>query len=136
MGDVLLRNALFNKNVLWRQNLNMRALILLLAFVSLFSASFDVGKWDTAFAADQCLGVDPQASAPFAAAVLNDGCHVRMSPTGYPLPDSRCTPGAVNPTVTVSVLVDSHFRTKCVRDGATTPAPRPQWRSWPAISRS
>jgi hypothetical protein len=88
----------------------MRALVLLLLLAG------------PAVAADQCLGVDPQASAPFAAVVLNDGCHVRMSTTGYPLPDPKCTPGAANPTVTLDILQNPAFTTKCVRDGATSPA--------------
>ncbi|HEY1498247.1 MAG TPA: hypothetical protein VGF88_01595 [Acidobacteriaceae bacterium] len=35
---------------------------------------------------------------------------------GYPMPDSKCTPGAINPTVTVAVLNNAKFRTCCVRD--------------------
>lgn len=36
---------------------------------------------------------------------------------GFPIPDPKCTPGAINPTVTVAVLKNlAHFRTCCVRD--------------------
>jgi 5-methylcytosine-specific restriction endonuclease McrA len=35
---------------------------------------------------------------------------------GFPIPDRRCTPGAINPTVTLAVLKNSNFRTCCIRD--------------------
>lgn len=35
---------------------------------------------------------------------------------GFPMPDPTCTPGAVNPTVTLDVLKSPGFRTGCVRD--------------------
>ena len=73
-----------------------------------------------AVAADQCLGVDAQASTSFSEQVQSSNCHVRMSSTGYPLPDPKCTPGASNPTVTENILRNPSFRTKCVRDGATS----------------
>ncbi|MEA2919778.1 MAG: hypothetical protein QOJ15_11859 [Bradyrhizobium sp.] len=40
---------------------------------------------------------------------------------GFPVPDPKCTPGAVNPTLTVTVLSDPDFKTGCVRDQATSP---------------
>jgi hypothetical protein len=46
-------------------------------------------------------------------------CNVRMS-NGFPLPNRTCTPGAVNPTVTVAVLRNPEFRTSCLRGLATT----------------
>jgi hypothetical protein len=39
---------------------------------------------------------------------------------GFPIPDPSCTPGAVNPTLTVDVLRNPSFRTSCVRSQATT----------------
>jgi hypothetical protein len=48
-------------------------------------------------------------------------CATRMS-NGFPIPDSRCTPGAINPTLTTTVLRDPGFRTSCVRDNTTTAA--------------
>jgi hypothetical protein len=39
---------------------------------------------------------------------------------GFPIPDPNCTPGAINPTLTVDVLRDPRFRTGCVRQHATT----------------
>ena len=38
---------------------------------------------------------------------------------GLPLPDPRCTPGAINP-ITLAVLQDRSFRTGCVRNCMTT----------------
>jgi hypothetical protein len=37
----------------------------------------------------------------------------------FPVPDPNCTPGAVDPTVTIAVLRDRRFTTRCVRDVAT-----------------
>jgi len=36
------------------------------------------------------------------------------------VPDLACTPGAINPTLTVAVLRDPTFRTGCVRQQTTT----------------
>jgi hypothetical protein len=40
---------------------------------------------------------------------------------GYPVPDAGCTPGAINPSLTLAVLRDARFRTACVRDKTSTP---------------
>jgi len=65
--------------------------------------------------ASQTLDVAPPWTEPVAGS-----CHVRMSPTGYPLPDPVCTPGAINPTVTAAVIKDPSFTTKCLRNVATS----------------
>jgi hypothetical protein len=67
-----------------------------------------------------CRGVDPLASEPIQEASRTEGCKVRINPQGYPLPDPSCTPGAVNPTVTIGILQDPAFRTSCLRDNATS----------------
>jgi hypothetical protein len=36
------------------------------------------------------------------------------------VPDPKCTPGAINPTVTLQVLTDPEFRTACIRNCVTT----------------
>ena len=41
---------------------------------------------------------------------------------GFPFPDPKCTPGAINPTVTLTVLKDSSFRTGCIRDCTSSAA--------------
>lgn len=73
-------------------------------------------------AADRCLGVDPAASEPFHESAKTEMCAVHMSPTGYPLPDADCTPGARNPTLTVDILKTRGWTTKCVRDQASSAA--------------
>ena len=35
---------------------------------------------------------------------------------GYPVPDPRCTPGGINPTVTAQVLTNPDWRTRCTRN--------------------
>lgn len=66
------------------------------------------------------LGINPGASRPLGQFSANTtGCRTRMS-NGYPIPDPKCTPGAINPTVTSEVLADPSFRTKCIRNHVTT----------------
>jgi hypothetical protein len=48
-------------------------------------------------------------------------CKVRMS-NGYPVPDAKCTPGGANPSVTLDVLRDPAWRTKTVRNCASSEA--------------
>jgi len=67
------------------------------------------------------LGVDGRASQSLSMFGVRlpptQACVPRVS-RGFPLPDRACSPGAVNPTVTLAVLQDSRFRTGCVRDKA------------------
>jgi len=46
-------------------------------------------------------------------------CKTRIS-NCFPIPDPDCTPGAIDPTVTLDVLRNTEFRTRCVRDHVTT----------------
>src|SRR5215469_1697220 len=46
-------------------------------------------------------------------------CRVRVS-HGYPIPDPSCTPGGINASVTLQVLTDAAWRTRCVRNAETT----------------
>ncbi len=79
-----------------------------------------------AMAADIRHRIDPAASEPLqhveeaAQPAAPAHCTVRISPTGYPLPDPVCTPGAVNPTVTIEILRDPGFRTTLLRDNASS----------------
>ena len=41
---------------------------------------------------------------------------------GYPVPDSQCTPGGINPTVTADVLRNAGWRTGCIRNCSTSEA--------------
>lgn len=46
-------------------------------------------------------------------------CSARMR-DGYPVPDPRCTPGGVNPSVTVATLRNPAWRTGCIRNHETS----------------
>lgn len=35
---------------------------------------------------------------------------------GYPVPDPRCTPGGINPSITVNTLRDPRWRTRSIRN--------------------
>jgi hypothetical protein len=63
--------------------------------------------------------VNPTASKPFRKANSSRGCTTRRK-HGLPVPDPKCTPGAVNPTVTIAALQDPEFRTGCLRDCSTS----------------
>ena len=59
---------------------------------------------------------------------------------GFLVPDPDCTPGAVNPSLTVAVLNDPRFRTDCVRDKATSEEKKKNTYDWyhqnkPAINK-
>jgi hypothetical protein len=47
-------------------------------------------------------------------------CYVRKTSGGELLPDPKCTPGAINPTLTDVVLKNPAFRTGCVRNDVTS----------------
>jgi len=61
-------------------------------------------------------------------------CHLRVSPTGYPLPDPVCTPGAINPTVTAKEIADPSFDTKCLHNQATSEAQKRAVYGWYGIT--
>ena len=44
----------------------------------------------------------------------SDVCAIYFA-NGLPLPDRRCTPGAINPSITVDTLRDPLWRTRCTR---------------------
>jgi hypothetical protein len=75
----------------------------------------------SAYAAEApaCTGVQPDASTPLQSVSATDGCET-TTVRGYPKPDLRCTPGAINPSLTLDVLTSAHFTTKCLRDKATS----------------
>ncbi len=47
-----------------------------------------------------------------------------------PTPDPTCTPGAINPTVTLDVIKNAAFRTDCVRDCTTSAATKANYTSY------
>jgi len=77
------------------------------------------------------LKIDPKASKEFSKVTLPEKpqCQVRVS-NGYPLPDPNCTPGAVNPTLTLKVLKNPRFKTGCIRDKATSSAKKADTYYW------
>lgn len=71
----------------------------------------------------QCsdLDIDAKGDNPLQSVNLPPSAKCSLRNTnGFLLPDPNCTPGAVNPSLTLDVLKDHRFTTKCVRDQATT----------------
>lgn len=68
------------------------------------------------------LHIDAEASEPIqpVSSPLDGTCKPLMK-NGLPLPDPTCSPGAINPTLTLKVLKTKGFTTKCVRDQASSP---------------
>jgi len=64
--------------------------------------------------------LDGRASTPLRDVTLppSESC-TTLTRNGFPVPDPNCTPGAINPTLTIEVLRDRNFTTRCVRDAAT-----------------
>lgn len=84
----------------------------------------------------QEFDVNGTASTPLQAVSLPpsaQSCTTRVS-NGFPLPDPSCTPGAVNPTLTVDVLRNPDFRTGCVRSDATTEEEKATTYNWYGIA--
>jgi hypothetical protein len=85
------------------------------AFAALLACGFAL----TAFAEEPpaiCKGfnIDLAASQPLRAGAATANCKTGKS-MGYPVPDPKCTPGAVNPSVTAATLHDPRFKPECVR---------------------
>jgi|HubBroStandDraft_5_1064220.scaffolds.fasta_scaffold131001_2 hypothetical protein len=64
-------------------------------------------------------GVLPKASKPLGKVTTAADCSPKTS-RGFPIPDAACTPGAINPTVTLDVLRSTEFTTRCERNKAST----------------
>lgn len=81
------------------------------------------------------LGIDPQKSEALAKVDISGSPKCRVGSTnGFPMPDPNCTPGAVNPTLTLDVLKDPSFKTGCVRDQATTATEKRGTYDWYGIT--
>ena len=81
-------------------------------------------------------GIDIKGDAPFQEVSLppSQKCSV-SGKNGFLVPDPNCTPGAVNPTLTLNVLKNPNFRTKCLRDGVTTPAQKATTYRWYGLAK-
>jgi len=65
------------------------------------------------------FNIDVSASTALVAQAMHPSfCQVKFS-NNYQLPDSHCTPGAINPSVTLDVLKNPAFRTACLRNNVT-----------------
>src|SRR5690348_2767797 len=62
------------------------------------------------------------------------GCAMRIR-NGYPVPDPRCTPGGVDPSVSADVLTDPRWRTACVRNCQTSEAEKHVLYGWYGIHK-
>ena len=90
------------------------------AFLGLAAVSLLAGASARVTCADcPVLSVNPRASRPLGRVANSIPCRLQVR-DGLPLPDPKCTPGAVNPTVTLAVLRDRSFRTGCVRNCLTS----------------
>jgi hypothetical protein len=80
------------------------------------------------------FNIDDRASRPLRAVSLppQAGCHTR-SMNALPIPDPNCTPGAVNPSVSVAVLRNPAFRTACIRQQVTTQYEKAQTYRWYSV---
>jgi len=97
---------------------------LILALIAVLAAApaLTVGAQTTA-SCKSCpvASVKATASQALGPSDTSQGCSTQTK-EGFPVPDPKCTPGAINPTVTLAVLKDSAFRTACIRDCVTSEA--------------
>jgi hypothetical protein len=77
--------------------------------------------------------INSLATKPLAHSTPADGACVARKSHGYLIPDRKCTPGAINPTLTLAVLNDEDFRTGCVRDNLTTPTQKHGTYDWYSV---
>jgi hypothetical protein len=78
------------------------------------------------------FNIDPEASTPFNQVSLPpaEGSCTPREKNGFPIPDANCSPGAINPTITLEILTMKGFKTACIRDEATTPAQKRKTYGW------
>ena len=82
------------------------------------------------------LRIDAYGSEPLRAVTLPPQAQcVPVIKRGLPTPDPNCTPGAINPTLTLQVLTSRAFKTGCVRDEATSAEQKRKTYDWYRIRR-
>ena len=80
--------------------------------------------------------IDPEGSQPLRNVSLPpSGTCKPVVKNGLPLPDPACSPGAINPSVTLTVLKAKGFTTKCVRDQATSATEKQKTYAWYKIKK-
>lgn len=62
----------------------------------------------------------------------NGTCSITTA-NGYPIPDPRCTPGGIDPSVTAEVLRSREWRTGCIRNCQTSEAEKHLVYRWYAM---
>ena len=79
--------------------------------------------------------ISVKADEPVGAVTLptENGVCTPGTRNGFPVPDPRCSPGAINPSVTLAVLTTKGFTTKCVRDKATSAQTKKKTYGWYGI---
>lgn len=65
---------------------------------------------------------------------VDGGCSTRIR-KGYPVPDPGCTPGGINPSITLTTLQDHAWRTGCVRNCQTSEVQKHVVYEWYSIPR-
>jgi len=68
----------------------------------------------------ETAALDPSAHRALAPVQEQSPCQTHQTRTGFTLPDPACSPGAINPTVSLEVLRDSLFTTRLLRDAVTS----------------
>ena len=105
-----------------RTDLRLPDCVCAVAWLAIAWAASGGAYADTAANCDAFTTLDSKASSPLddsGQQPPDSGCRTQIK-NGYPVPDPKCTPGAINPTLTVTILRDPAFRTTCVRDNATS----------------
>jgi hypothetical protein len=64
-----------------------------------------------------------------------DGTCTTSIRNGYPVPDLRCTPGGINPSITAQVLRGSGWKTRCIRNCQTSEAEKHLTYQWYGIQK-
>lgn len=98
------------------------------------SRTFEAGKQDSTSCTALGLTCSSEYLAPWQEPV-DGSCAVQTHPGSYPLPDARCTPGGINPSVTEDVLRDSRWRTQCTRNCQVDEAGKHAAYAWYGIVR-
>jgi hypothetical protein len=84
----------------------------------------------------KCPAFNPKGDSPLQEVTIPPvgTCKVKMK-GGYAFPDPTCTPGAVNPALTMAILKNKDFRTGCERDKATSATKKKQTYDWYGITK-